>query len=425
MDGAAIFALKMALGLWLVHRGLSHISDDDFARTVIAERFAHAPHLDPSGTSWLPFPFWITGATMMAFGRSLAVARAVALTLSGVGAVLAYGALRIARVDRLTSLAGVLLAMATPWNAWLGAATVPEGFTGAFVAAAAIIAGSSPRARTSVGAVLFCASLARYEVWPACFVVTVVALARTRPLLSRASLMALVPMVGPAAWMAWNLHAHGSATHFLDRVTAYRQAVGAAGAPLMEKLLVYPRALFGAPEVLLVAAVGLMAFAFAPEMRRRWWLPLAVALATLLFLVYGETKEGAPTHHPERALVAIWWILAPFGIDGARELVARLTLRPSYGAVNAVCVAVAALGWNVTQPGAWDLFLEEHMGEASRAVQLARGQELRASGATHLVVTPCAYEHFALIAAYGAPEQVELRPTEHNPLFRECPKVER
>ncbi|WP_394837840.1 hypothetical protein LVJ94_13090 [Pendulispora rubella] len=404
---------------------MSHISDDDFARTVIAERFAHAPRLDPSGTSWLPFPFWITGGAMMAFGRSLAVARAVALALGGVGAVLAYAALRVARVDRLTALGGIALAMATPWNAWLGAATVPEGFTGAFVAAAAIAASAWPRARASIGVVLLCASLARYEVWPACLVVTVASLARTRPLVSRASLVALVPVAGPLAWMAWNLHAHGSATHFLDRVTAYRHAVGAAGAPLAEKLLVYPHALLGAPEILLVAAVGLMAFVFTPEMRRRWWLPLTVALAVLIFLVYGETKEGAPTHHPERALVVIWWILAPFGLDGARELVARLTLRPAYGAVNAICVAVAALGWNVTQPGAWDLFRDSQMGEASRAVQVARGQELRAAGAPHLVVTPCAYEHFALIAAYGAPESVDIRPPEHQPILRACPKVER
>jgi hypothetical protein len=33
------------------------VSDDDYARVVIAQRLSLA--LDPSGTSWLPFPFWL------------------------------------------------------------------------------------------------------------------------------------------------------------------------------------------------------------------------------------------------------------------------------------------------------------------------------------------------------------------------------
>ena len=56
--------------------GFDHVSDDDYARVTIAQSFAHAPRLDPSGTSWLPFPFWALGSVMAVFGRSLEVARA-------------------------------------------------------------------------------------------------------------------------------------------------------------------------------------------------------------------------------------------------------------------------------------------------------------------------------------------------------------
>ena len=46
----------------MLHLGFSHVSDDDYARVVIAERFAHAPHLDPSATSWLAATaFWMRG----------------------------------------------------------------------------------------------------------------------------------------------------------------------------------------------------------------------------------------------------------------------------------------------------------------------------------------------------------------------------
>ncbi|MBL9111338.1 MAG: hypothetical protein JNM74_18780, partial [Myxococcales bacterium] len=76
--GRAILVLGV-LGL-----GFRAISDDDYARVVIAERWVAAPTVDPSGTSWLPLPFHVMGVAMAAFGRSLAVAR-----VASVGFVLA------------------------------------------------------------------------------------------------------------------------------------------------------------------------------------------------------------------------------------------------------------------------------------------------------------------------------------------------
>src|SRR5262249_55561991 len=73
----ALGALRV-LASWTMHRvGVTALSDDDFARTVIAEQFATAPRFDPSQTSWLPFPFWLTGGAMALFGRSVGVAHAV------------------------------------------------------------------------------------------------------------------------------------------------------------------------------------------------------------------------------------------------------------------------------------------------------------------------------------------------------------
>ncbi|MFO0673955.1 MAG: hypothetical protein U0235_30765 [Polyangiaceae bacterium] len=104
---------SIALVSWL---GFRQISDDDYARTVIAESFARAPKLDPSGTSWLPFPFWTTGAAMMAFGRSLGVARAVAYAASGVGAAVFFLALRRAGASRAMGAAATIVASVSSWN---------------------------------------------------------------------------------------------------------------------------------------------------------------------------------------------------------------------------------------------------------------------------------------------------------------------
>ena len=56
--------------------GVWTLSDDDYARISIAQGFAREPHFDPSGTSWLPAPFWAYGAAFRAFGTGLSVARA-------------------------------------------------------------------------------------------------------------------------------------------------------------------------------------------------------------------------------------------------------------------------------------------------------------------------------------------------------------
>ena len=54
------------------------------------------PALDPSGTSWLPFPFWANGAAMMAFGRSLGTAGVVAWVFGLASVLVGYAALFLA-----------------------------------------------------------------------------------------------------------------------------------------------------------------------------------------------------------------------------------------------------------------------------------------------------------------------------------------
>ena len=358
-DVAALVAVKLALGLWLAHRGFSHVSDDDYARTVISELFAHSPKLDPSGTSWLPFPFWLTGGAMMVFGRTLDVARGVAFGLSALSVIPVYVALRSIGVARVSALLGVVLGMATPWNAWLGAATVPEGFVGALIATGAIALGDA-RARPWAAVCLLVAALSRYEAWPVCAVFGVVIAWRTvRSESERRRAMAwltvALAVAGPLAWMAWNHHAHGSATHFLTRVAAYRQAIGAGGEPLFDRLIAYPYDLVaGAPDVALMTVPGVLAFCIFPNARDRWTMPLLAMLSILLFLAYGDARDGAPTHHPERTLVAIWWVMATFGADGAGRLFSHMAFgRSGREAWGIALGAGAAVAWISSLVGCW------------------------------------------------------------------------
>jgi 4-amino-4-deoxy-L-arabinose transferase-like glycosyltransferase len=315
-------ALACALALAI---GFRAVSDDDFARVTIAQSFARFPVFDASGTSWLPFPFWLTGSAMLVAGRSLLVARIVAFALGlASAAIVGVAAYRLTN-HRNGALLGAILAAVFPWSVRLGIATVPELLTAALgVLALASLSDTSARFRCLGGAALFGATLSRYDVWPIAaafagltfidFVRQKEPSARERFFLGAAIVLALA---GPTIWIAWNHIARGNAFDSLDRVAAYRRALGTPDDAPIARFFAYPLAMvrhepeiFGALGILL--AIGQMP-SMRPYAREAWHLyrrPLLVALLQMGLLSAAMIKDGAPTHHPERALLVMLLLCA-------------------------------------------------------------------------------------------------------------------
>jgi hypothetical protein len=423
---AGLLALKSASGAWALHLGFSHVSDDDYARVVIAETFAHAPRWDPSGTSWLPFPFWVYGAAMLLLGRSLAVASVVAWVLGLLSVLVGYGAMRAAGVPRPPAWLAAALVATSPWNTWLGVSSVPEAMTAALIFLGAMtLATREARIRVLGGAALAAASLSRYEAWPVCALFAAAgcasALSARSPRAEREKTWLAVglALLGPVSWMAWNAHAHGSALHFVARVTAFHES-HAETLPMDRRLLAYPRALLSsAPELV---ALGFFGVFGGRDRIARWRMPLLAGVALLGFLIYGDVQGSAPTHHAERALEAIAWILAGFGADGLYALVIRHARgrpkREAWAVAFGVAGTIALVGDRLARlrdyPGA---------GADDRATQVARGLSLRADAPADVTVIPCEYEHFALLAAFGAPERASVLPPRHAPVTSACPEL--
>jgi hypothetical protein len=441
---AALHALAFVVARGL---GFDHVSDDDFARVTIAQSFAHAPTLDPSGTSWLPFPFWALGSVMLAFGRSLSVARSASIAFASAAAVLPYVALRMTGASRLAAMLALAFATLSPWSLWLGAATVPESFTASFTASAAIALGSlrGPRlplgARIAFALALVAACLSRYEPWPVAAVLAVVLAVRgvrdgkrdgdgdgdhaggRRQDLALAALVA----AGPLLWMAWNAHAHGDPLHFFQRVARFKRALGAAPVSTFDALLLYPRLFVTRrPDIVLALALaftgGHVFVKSRAEVRAAWLVPLACAAAEIAFLAYGNSRDGAPAHHAERALLGVMFITAMFAVDVLVVAAPAALARARVPALAAVGVAMAA--WIASGfAGVRDV---PGSGPAEdRSAQIYEGSALRMENVPHVEVTPCAYEHFALVAAFAAPEKVAILPRSDAPVTPSCPAVER
>jgi len=448
---AAVRAAAVAV-VWAC--GFRAISDDDYSRVVIAQGFAAVPALDPSGTSWLPLPFWLTGAAMLVAGPSLAVARAVSLLTAVGSALLVHAAARALGLDRRAALLAGVLGAALPYAARLGVATIPDGYAAALITyAAASTAHERGRERLAGALCITAATLCRYEAWPVALVVAVCAgldaraairliaatnqaprapnreqispeaplethprPARVRFQRSRCcwqpdrcsarrrapwlAASALLALSGPAAWLAHGALAHGDPLFFVGRVTAYRAALGAtATAPLtaLAALLVaLPRY---EPELAALALLALLGrrVARAP-LRAGRYLRFAAALGALLtFVAAGEWRNAAPTHHGERALLALWLGLAIVTGDGLARAWqgggARARWRLAGAA--ALLVGLAAGAWRPRwgRPAPFvDRRHEVGVGAAARRL-LPAGERLA-------IDTPD-YGFFAVMAAFG------------------------
>jgi hypothetical protein len=378
------------MGVALAKAGLFALSDDDFARVVIAQRFALHPRLDPSGTSWLPFPFFCMGGAMCWAGSSLSVARVVTEILAVLSSFVLFAAGRAIGLGPGRALLGAWLAIVLPSSAVLGSVPVPELPTAALSAFALLAACSDrPRMPWLASLAVLAASLSRYEAWPIGLVVALALVAKKR------AWLAPVALAGPVLWIANNWLAHGDALHFLRRVSAYRAALGGS-----VDVLSYVRALATSAPVLVAAVLMLAALAARRRSLRAWTVPLAGVVLLVLFLSAGAYAGGAPTHHVGRTLLLVWLLSAIALVDLA-AIAAR--------GVQRLVVALVALGSCLGFPHELEATLDRR-DEVLAGTELAR---LMAPGDRVLVATED-YGYFAVQAALGRPADASVDRT-HDP----------
>jgi hypothetical protein len=391
----ALVSSLIALG---TERGAT-VSDDDFARVLIAQSFARAPSWDPSGTSWLPFPFFVDGGAMLLFGAELEVARAAAVSRSALGACLLFLAGWRLGLSSARAAVCALAAALLPTTWIFTAATVPEYFT-ACLATFALIA-LSPQGSTAsrlVGlACLTAATLSRYETWPFALALAVsLWLRRTR----QDFLLGLACLTGPALWCLHGALHHGSPFFFVTRVRSYKLALGPDPRTDLETFFTYGLSLVRSEPLLL----ALLAFSIAlarKGARRRAWLFLTPLLAQLLFLSLADLASGSPTHHPERTLMAFWTtlpLLIGLNVSAPRPRALRLAGNQAPRLWLTLPPLLLLLNASFPRPSA-DF--------VDRRDEVAIGRALRSlQGAPQKTwVGALDFSHLAIMAAAGSPER--------------------
>ncbi len=406
-DALGVGATKLVVSLGVLACGFRAVSDDDYARIVIAQHFVEAPHLDPSGTSWLPLPFWVYGIALRLFGVGLGVARGTAVFLGVLAVLLLLWAARLLGAGRMGALLGALVAALFPWSAWLGAATVPEVPTAALIVfGMATLATETVRVRLLGALALAAACFSRYEAWPVALgfaafttydAVRSHGVARSHDtarkygaLLAPGTALLGIAALSLSSIVLWLLHGtfiHGDTLFFWKRVAGYKHALGGE-ASLTERLLSTPRSLLDEPALVLGCV-----FAVLGARLPRYTRPVLLGVALVLFLAAGELSGGAPTHHGGRTLLPLWFLAALALGHAVEQRSHELSRRRS--AWLGFVAATLGLSWlfhAVVPPGFPD-----------RADAVRIGSEARLLSAPGLLIDTPDYSYLAVTAAFGAP----------------------
>ena len=403
-DALLVGAAKLVTSALVLGAGFRAVSDDDYARIVIAQRFAEQPSADPSGTSWLPVPFWAYGSVFSVFGGGLGVARATALVLGVFSVLCVWISARWLGAHRRGALIAGLVACALPWSIWLGAAALPEAPTaGLLVLAMASLSRPDLLGRSFGAGALFLAGFSRYEAWPVAVVFGVLtavdARRRNTPRLAVPAGVAVAPI---ALWLAHGAVRHDDALFFFRRVAAYKHAIGGAPADPLAFLQPLVDFVFEPLGVVLWAVALIIALArqrlepLAPYARG-----LCCCFALVLFLLAGAATGGMPTHHAARALLPGWFFMAALVGHGAERLWEQPSAMPRRLRI-VVALVVLALFAGLAFSKRWRLF-DPPADFAHRELELHIGTRARELGAPALLVDTQDYGHLAVSAAFGRP----------------------
>jgi hypothetical protein len=393
-DPAIVAVIKVVMGAAVLAGGFSAVSDDDFARIVHAQQWALNPTLDPTGTSWLPLPFWLNGGMMAIFGTDVIVARVTAFILGVIAALLIYAAARVLFYDRGDALLAGVLAAILPWSARLGVATVPELPTAALGIFGIATLHARWRSTRILGALaLMAACLSRYEAWPLAAVFAAYCAFDARR--SRGMLVpAAIAIAGPLMWILHNAIAHGSALHFVTRVSDYKHAVGGA-------VVSYPLALVREePELFIFTAL----LAWGTKLPRSCRRAAVCIGAMMLTLLVATAAGGAPTHHAGRALLVVWLAMAIYVAHGARGVLYQAKWRPWF---TAAVLLVLPAGAFVLRP--WYAQLDSFI-HRDHELTIGRLAAKHAAG-QRILVEVIDYSYFAIQAGGGDPSMFVLDRT--------------
>ena len=338
----------------------------------------------------------------------MTTATGVAVLLACLSGILLYVVARAVGVSAWAAWIGVLTWTLVPASVFTGAATVPELPTSALCASAILLLRRTDlRSAWLAAGLVLPATLSRYEAWPVAIVLMVantVVGVRERTMRCVAQRIGPVALAcaGPVVWILWNHHAHGNALSFHVRVSNYWFLSGGGSQGVWADLRAFVEPLMADGLVLLlVALVAVIGRWGNLRLWRDWMVPGLSCVFLVAALLVAQRGGGAPTHHPERSMLAVWavgWIavcdLLPWQVISSHRV---------FTTGRVVLLVVIATGLSTARLGR----LARSYG-VNRPDELVVGDWLRNRSEGSVWLAPRDYGYFAILAAMQSGDRVTL-----------------
>ncbi|MEW6269257.1 MAG: glycosyltransferase family 39 protein [Thermodesulfobacteriota bacterium] len=399
----ALVALRVGLQLVLHESGFRSLTADEFARVVVAARWAETG--EPIGPGpWPPLQFYVLGTALQLHWDLLVTPRVVSsvVGLAAIGLVWAIGTRLGGRAAGLLAAFGLAI---QPSHVWLSSTPLSEGFYATWwlaavlatmrfhagrrpawllLAAAAVAAASATRLEGWVVAVLFCAYCARQ--------IGLAEDSRRRAAYAAALLLAAA---FPVLWVLSDFVAHGSAFSFLRDIESYKAAFEKRGSAQPAGPWIWLEVARTIDPFLLPAAlVGAVTLARrrSPELA-----PYALlACAPLpIFLVLHAGHLDPWVNHVRYLSPFLWLLLALAGCGAAAVLRALAPQARRRAALLAIGLAVV---------GAWQARQTLSVRNDPSVAGIAAGRELarlRGASDADVLVEVGYYDYLAIHAGAG------------------------
>lgn len=317
---------KLLLAGLVLAGGFVPPSGDEAGRALLGAAWERNPYFVdtdfPLLAIWLPLHFWIIGPLLAVWKDLWLIPAAVSLTFSLVALYYVY---QIGTVffDRRTGFLAAALYGVLPWTTWMALSGASEPVYQAFTLAGLYYLVRWLQANEQshlwlAAAGLFLAGLVRQMAWGFAGAFAVLVFFRgvydTCDTTVQKRLAASLLAVGSCLfWLVLNFIYFGNPIYFLTSNQTMINASGVVGQALVFKLLVFPAVMFMiSPALSMTSALAVIRVMWLRKDRTDLLVYLGVVCGGILFLLIGSSAGFGTAHSPQRFVIILFALVAPF-----------------------------------------------------------------------------------------------------------------
>lgn len=357
--------VRAAVQIYLFQRGFISVAADEFARGILAAKWAKAPTINLSADiqgTWLPFEKYLNGAALLVWPDEIITPRVTVFIASCLLVVIIYGLASFLFASKTTAVASTLFISFQPWFVWMSGTPMLEMYYFAlFFAGLLLLLIWLKEQRRGywfwAGLCFMLSSGFHVQSWTLLDLVNLLTLPALFKYLRQRDQANVLKLIGfyflsnglIIAFSLFEFLFTGEMFAFLAKHTSYSKwYYDGYNVPALDKFLYYPRLVWHNANTAVWAGLALGLLFWVRLEARRWAIfPLLLSLAGLLLNSVMNIFSGPPSAAPDRYALFHIIILSLYVGFGAASLLMLKSDWPRYGRYAAGLTALLLLAYGL------------------------------------------------------------------------------